>query len=363
MNEIQLSSSTQTSLPVAASESISCWASAKRMEKISGKSFRYIDKFYYLVIDFLACCLEWAKQKQIAEVSGHKAAIAKRVEIDEMIRKNFTVLETNVAHISDAEVICLGENHTIGEHSINNTRLIDALCDEPKDLILQEYDESSPPNSLIDYQLTGLKHTKLKIKGWDKRCPQLEKEGFEAKVNCDDSQSDFDYIKERRKIEVPKIRALILFGGGVSLLGFAHSAYLAFFNAVFKPAALVCDIALLGIVYFGAKIMERRLQLPYDSLRSARDKELEIFRKNDLEFPKRNQHMCQIIDQETPFARKIFVIGGAHHFLIPEKSEFETPKKWFDKYVVTYTDTMKCLRKKKFAVLKPKNSERPIYPT
>jgi hypothetical protein len=360
MNEVQLSSSIQPSLPVAASESISCWASAKRIEKISGKSFGYIDKFYYLVIDFLACCLGWAKQKQIAEVRGHEAAIAKRVEIDEMICKNFTVLETNVAHISDAEVICLGENHTIGEHRITNTRLIDALCDEPKDLILQEYDESSPPNSLIDYQLTGLKHTKLKIKGWDKRCPELEKESLEAEVNYEVSKSDLDYIKERRKIDLPKIRALLLAGGVFFLSNLAHSAYLAFFNAVFKPAALVCDIAILGMAYFAAKIMERPLKLPYDSNHFAWLKLEGTYKKTDLEFPKRNQHMCQIIDQEAPFARKIFVIAGRSHFSIPERGKYKTPKEWFDTYVVTYTDTMKCLRKKKYAVLKPKNSESPI---
>lgn len=325
MNKINLNTVSKTNV---IHENLSCLESAKKLQSISGQAFGYLTLFYYLLVDLLAPCVGWFRKRQISEVSRHSAIIEKRQEIDRLLNKNFILIATNVPHVTDAEVICLGETHYQHDQMINNTQLIDALCNEERDLILTEYDERDPPKSLLDYQLRDLKHQKLKIRGWDVR-------------GIGDDQTYNQWTRKCISLtQELKKTGLVSIGLCIAVI------WLSILNLSFLDVSLL--VGLTGTVSYKA-------WRTGNQLKEAHAKQTAFLDQFDLEFPERNRHMCQVIDKNSSSHGKIFVIAGNNHLRIPERPKWLSDKKWFDQYVITYKETMTFLRKKKFAVLVPRS--------
>jgi hypothetical protein len=331
MSAVQLSCPIQSPLPLVVEAPISCWESAKKVQEISGHAFSRLTKFYYLLVDLFARCFAFVKQKQIVEVTLLSAIYEKKKLLAELVNKNFSVIASNVLHISDADVICLGELHNRVDHRVKNGELIDALCDEGKDLILKEYDERKPPESLVEFQMKDLKHKELKVKGWDLRDQELDAQFFNNFVVFDDAVKVMNQKKGECKIAAG---LFVLSSLGVVI-------------GVVPPISIVGLAALMGLssyeVYKGSKrVIEAGEQVNLGH------------RKTSVEFPLRNRHMCQVVHENAPSSRKIFVIAGQYHFMIPERTSIDTQTEWYNKYIVTFSETVKSLKNKKFIMLVPK---------
>ncbi len=159
-------------------QELTCLAAAEKVYQISHQTLGYLDSICYSIIDFLARFSKWFKLRQFLIVGGmattiindQKMFLEKRQEIESLVKKNFDVVATNVDHLDEAEVVCLGENHISVKNRIDNAHLIDRLC-ERDDLILTETEESDP----IRHSQAKYVRSPLKIKGWDQLGPSTKK--------------------------------------------------------------------------------------------------------------------------------------------------------------------------------------------
>ncbi len=152
-------------------ESLDCVDLAIRIEQISNKSFGFFQWLYFYAIDILSYLSYSFKERQFGEASqlckivldSQKNHLRLQEKIDRYVRDHFHVISSNVEHINDAEVICLGETHGTFSHMYRNAQLIDAIS-EKQDLLLVEHDDN------LSFRSDQAKYLRkqLPLKGWDK---------------------------------------------------------------------------------------------------------------------------------------------------------------------------------------------------
>lgn len=156
---------------------LNCVEAAKKVQKTLNRAIDPYQWRYFHCVDLLAhlgCCFKQRQFSIVRELTSEmifkqKPLVPERERIRQLVSKNFKVVDTNVEHLDQAEVICLGEQHSEENHKIHNAEIIDILS-KKSDLILFEGNNNNPLmfKDLGKIQTEFVQYP-LEIKGWDKR--------------------------------------------------------------------------------------------------------------------------------------------------------------------------------------------------
>lgn len=85
----------------------------------------------------------------------------------EYFRKNFSVKDTNVSSLEEADVICFGETHTSFEHRIKELWLLNKLAHNGDSLYVEGGNSDDVFQEDLESQFGYPFFTEIKLKGWD----------------------------------------------------------------------------------------------------------------------------------------------------------------------------------------------------
>lgn len=95
-----------------------------------------------------------------------------------------------------------------------------------------------------------------------------------------------------------------------------------------------------------------------DESRNGAEDTRELFQKVIDNLPDRNQHMCKVIANHLKPGRRIFVIAGKGHFLLPDENKKEDLN--LEGQRIAVEETLDYLQTKKYAILVP-HTQKPRF--
>ncbi len=302
---------------------LTCLIAAQKAHEIGTETLGFFSRIYYSFIDFFANYINYFKQKQFSLITqliqpalqDQEKFIKRRDEIEAFAKKNFTIYATNVKHLIDAEVICLGEFHDSVSHQINHGHLIDLMAN-PSDLILVENTAENPRN---DPQVVCVRSS-IPVKGWDRRV--LTSQGA-AQI-----QEGADLFKKGKALMTtfwPTFYALLLELGAR--------------RTIFFSAAIPLYQCIKGL--HNCIVGSRSIKQGWQKITS--------------EFQDRNRSLCERVDQCAQKGRRTYVIAGMDHLRsFSGRGSFN----YLNPHIqdLTYQETLAALQKRKFAILLPKQT-------
>lgn len=244
------------------------------------------------------------------------ALTKEQAEVAQLVQSCYSVFAKNVESLWDAQVICLGDTHTMPTHQRNNAQIVDALY-QPGDILLTEADDNSPYAGLF----AGSVKNTIPIRGWD-----IDDAGL-------GSDEEFKKANRERQIAISP-RKLIGYKVEDELLSSNPSCC--------KVISLFCCVPIFVLACWPCIRNHYKKQ----TLKYAQ----KVFDKN---LP-RNKRMCECIEEAIlGGARRVFVMGGSSHFRPPP------PSPGIDTTLLNQAvqETLDYLQTKKFAILIPNPAE------
>lgn len=244
--------------------------------------------------------------------------------LNDLVNNKYKVIASNVNRLEEAEVVCLGENHTSQQNRMDNGKIIDELSNQD-DLVLTEFDENLSQELEAEWGKNHEKPDLFKLFAEDKKLSKTECCGkFFTRMFL----SKFKTKEELKKDQID-----------------ARTQQAQF---VTKPLAI--------------KGWDKRGKSWWD-MASSLFTALHLTNPEQLmkTLPSRNQNLCKTIDENKKEHRKIFVLAGSAH-LTPSSvyGYIQRLIRWWIGFTPwhqdkAYSETLESLKAKRFVILVPRD--------
>ena len=260
-----------------------------------------------------------------------------RDKINQLIKDNYIVFISNVNHLDESQIICLGETHDNEMHRKINAQIIDMLYIDESILLVEKTSQETNEKSNLLYEddLTNeqAKYVKkpIKIQDWDIKEDENRKKEIEEFVIA-------SMIYE--KPEVTHFLSLSKMNKLVNDLDNNQLSTCSRITKIFSFCFTVC------CTYFFIKSCTPFIKKYY------KNKAYQCLQQMINDVPIRNQKMCESIKNVLETHKKVFVIGGSNHFDFMEQEVEGIDCRQANKAI---EQTIDFLATTKFAILIPKS--------
>ncbi len=259
-----------------------------------------------------------------------------RNKISQYIQDNYEVVISNVKHLDQAQVICLGEKHFADIHRRINAQIVDQLYFDKTVLLVEKSSQTTNENSVIlnfgkefDVQAKYVTQS-IAIQGWD------------TEENASSLRELRDFIRNDAISIKPEVAYFI--SQKKELPGDAKNRPLTKSEKIKKFFSCCSKVCCVGLFIKSCTPCIKKYY---------KKQSLKGLQKTMNEMPVRNQRMCDTIEEAFKTNERVFVMAGDTHFLRVEQGE-GAPGIDYTLLNASIDQTYRFLEKRTFAILIPR---------